>query len=68
MEEVVIITIIRIRIPIKNTKKGGKKLKIPHHTSTTAAYNSNLPYYNSNLPYYRDNLPWIIATYPYSQH
>ena len=46
----------------------GKKLKIPHHTSAVAVYNSNLPYYNSNMPYYKGNLPYIMATCLYSQY
>ena len=38
-------------------KERGKELKVPYYTSTTAAYDGNLPYYNSNLPYYKGNLP-----------
>jgi hypothetical protein len=43
--------------------KKGEELKVPHHASAAAIYNSNLP----QLVIYDGNLPYIMATCLYSQ-
>ena len=32
-------------------RRRGEKLKVPHHASTAAAHDGNLPYSKGNLPY-----------------